>query len=430
MNAHTAMHRTDRIRLTSIALATALLAPLAAQATNGYFSAGHGIKAQGIAGIGVALPQDGLTAAANPAGTALVGNRMDLGLTVFAPRRDAEITGNAFGADAQFSGNDKKTFLIPDLGYTRQLDGRTGVGLAVYGNGGMNTDYGTNPYGRFGATGATGVNLEQLFIAPSVAHKVSEQHTLGASLVLAHQRFAAKGVGLFSGFSSAPGQVSDQGTDSSNGVGLRLGWIGQLTPQVTVGASWASKINGRFDRYKGLFPNGGEFDIPESMAVGLSYAATPQTTLAAEVQHIRYRQVAAVGNSSASLFAGQPLGSANGPGFGWDNATVLKIGAQHQVNKALTLRGGFSVVNQPVSSGETFINTLAPGVVRKHLTVGATWAHSPQGELSVFFAHAFGERVRGSNSIPGGMPPAGFGGGNSNVGLRENIFGIAYGWKL
>lgn len=48
MNAHTAMHRTDRIRLTSIALATALLAPLAAQATNGYFSAGHGIKARAL----------------------------------------------------------------------------------------------------------------------------------------------------------------------------------------------------------------------------------------------------------------------------------------------------------------------------------------------------------------------------------------------
>lgn len=424
------MHRANRLRPTSIALAIALLAPLAAQATNGYFSAGYGIKSQGIAGIGVALPQDGLAVAANPAGTALVGNRLDVGLTVFAPRRDTEITGNAFGANAQFSGNDKKTFYIPDVGYTRQLDGRTGVGLAVYGNGGMNTDYGSNPYGRFGASGAAGVNLEQLFIASSVAHKVSEQHTLGASLVLAHQRFEAKGVGLFDGFSSAPGQVSDQGTDSSNGAGLRLGWIGQLTPQVTMGASWASKINGRFDRYKGLFPNSGEFDIPESMAAGLSYAATPQTTWAAEVQHIRYRRVAAVGNSATRLFAGQPLGSANGPGFGWDNATVLKLGVQHQIGQTLTLRGGLSVVNQPVPSGETFINTLAPGVVRKHLTLGATWAHSPQGELSVFFAHALGERVRGSNSIPGGLPPAGFGGGNSNVSLRENIIGIGYGWKL
>lgn len=416
--------------LTPFALALALLAPLGAHATNGYFSAGYGIQSQGIAGIGVALPQDGLAAAANPAGTGLVGNRLDVGLTAFSPRRDATIQGNAFGPDTRYSGNDKKTFLIPDLGYTRQLDSRTAVGLAVYGNGGMNTDYGTNPYGRFGATGAAGVNLEQLFVAPSVAYKVNGQHTLGASLTVAHQRFEAKGLGLFSGFSSAPGQVSNQGTDSSTGLGVRLGWIGQLTPQVTVGASWASKINGRFDRYRGLFANNGEFDIPENLAVGLSYAATPQTTLAAEVQHIRYGQVAAVGNSSTLLFAGLPLGAANGPGFGWNNATVLKLGAQHKVSSALTVRGGFSLVNQPVPSGETFINTLAPGVIRKHLTVGATWAPSARGELSVFFAHGFGERVQGANSIPGGMPPAGFGGGNTNVSLRENILGISYGWKL
>jgi long-chain fatty acid transport protein len=414
----------------SLACATALLAPLGAHATNGYFSHGYGAKSQGIAGVGIALPQDALAAATNPAGTASVGNRLDLGATLFAPRRSADIEGNAFGPDASYSGDGRKLFLIPDFGYTRALSASTSVGLAVYGNGGMNTSYDTNPYGRFGATGKAGVNLEQLFISPSVAHKLDEVHTLGVALNVAYQRFDARGIGLFGGFSAAPAHVSDQGKDSDVGVGLRLGWTGQLTPQLRLGATWASKVQGRFDKYRGLFADGGGFDIPENLGAGIAYAASPATTLAADVQHIRYGDVASVGNSAARLFAGQPLGSANGPGFGWRNLTVLKLGVQHQVNEALTLRAGFSVANQPVPRSETFFNVLAPGVIRQHVTVGATWKLASGGELSGFYALGLGKTVRGAGSIPPGFPPAGLGGGNANVRLKEHILGVSYGWTF
>lgn len=396
-----------------------------AHATNGYFSAGYGSRSQGMAGIGVALPQDGLAAAANPAGTALVGDRADLGVTLFAPRRDADITGNAYGADASYDGNATRTFVIPDFGYTRQIDAQTGIGIAVYGNGGMNTDYNQNPYGRFGATGSAGVNLEQLFITPSIARKLNDSNTVGLALNLAYQRFSAKGIGIFNNYSASPGQVSDQGSDSATGVGVRLGWIGQVTPQLTLGASWSSRVHGRFSKYQGLFANGGDFDIPANAAIGATFAATPDTTLAIEAQQIRYASVAAVGDSAASLFAGQPLGSANGPGFGWSNMNILKIGVQHRMSERLTLRAGVSFANQPIPASETFFNILAPGSLQNHLTVGATWSSTSGNEWSAFFAHGFGKRVSGANSIP-----ASFGGGNADVSLRENMLGVSYAWKF
>ncbi|MDO8772946.1 MAG: outer membrane protein transport protein [Burkholderiaceae bacterium] len=416
--------------LRPVALAALLLAPVLAQATNGYFSHGYGAKSLGLAGVGIALPQDGLAGATNPAGTADVGDRLDVGLSVFAPRRSSDISGNAFAPDAGTSGNGKKTFLIPDFGATRQLSPTTSVGLAVYGNGGMNTDYGANPYARFGATGAAGINLEQLFISPSVAWKANDTHTFGVAVNLAYQRFSAKGIGLFGGFSSAPANVSDQGNDSSTGAGVRLGWSGKLTPQLTLGATWASKISGRFDKYKGLFADGGGFDVPENYGVGLAFAAKPDLTLAADVQSIRYSKVGSVGNSAASLFAGQPLGAANGPGFGWRDVTVLKVGVQQRWRQDLTVRAGVSVATQPVPASETFFNILAPGVVQRHLTLGATWTTPGGGELTGFFAHAFGKTVQGAGSIPPGAPPAGLGGGNANVSLRENLLGVSWGWKF
>lgn len=408
----------------------ALLLPLAAQATNGYFAHGYGVKALGQAGVGIAWSQDALAAATNPAGTAEVGERVDLGITWFAPRRESAIVGNAFGADASVSGDGKKSFLIPEFGYTTRLSSTLAAGLAVYGNGGMNTEYASNPYARFGASGTAGVNLEQLFIAPSLAWKPSAGQSIGVAVNLAYQRFAAQGVGFFAGFSADPTHVSNQGTDSSSGAGLRLGWQGRLTPTLTLGATWASKVRGKFKNYAGLFADGGRFDVPENYGLGLAWQPAQDWTLGVDAQTIRYSRVGAVGNSIASLLQGVPLGAPNGPGFGWRDVNVVKLAVSHQLDAGLTLRAGLSHANQPVPAGETFFNILAPGVVQDHWSLGASWALAGGHELSGYVAQGQGKSVKGAQSIPPGNPPAGFGGGNANVRLKETLLGISYAWKF
>jgi long-chain fatty acid transport protein len=41
-----------------------------------------------MGGVGIALPQDALAAATNPAGMGLIGDRIDLGATWFRPIRE------------------------------------------------------------------------------------------------------------------------------------------------------------------------------------------------------------------------------------------------------------------------------------------------------------------------------------------------------
>ncbi|MFT4248838.1 MAG: outer membrane protein transport protein [Pseudomonas sp.] len=414
------VHRASRRTL----LAAALLAPGLAAATNGYFSHGNSIKSNGIAGIGVALPQDALAAAANPAGTALVGDRLDVGLTWFAPRRSADIQGNAYGADGHYAGNGRNSFFLPEFGYSHRLGERLAWGVALYGNGGMNTDYAQNPYAAFGASGAAGVNLEQLFVTPSLAIRLNERHALGIGANLLYQRFEAKGIGLFDNFSQSPGSVSDRGADTSTGVGLRLGWIGQLSPSLSAGLAWSSKIEAsEFDRYRGLFAGGGSFDVPASYAAGLSWRAGPALTLAAEVQRIDYGGVRAIANPLASLLQGVPLGADDGAGFGWRDVTVYKLGGAYALSERLTIRAGASHASQPVPSSQTFFNILAPGVVQTHLTLGATWTTPGGNEISAYYTHAPARRVSGSGSIP-----AAFGGGEAGIELSENLLGIGFAW--
>jgi long-chain fatty acid transport protein len=406
------------------------MAPFAAHATTGYFQHGYGIKAKGMGGVGIALPQDSLAAASNPAGMAFVGNRLDVGVDWFAPDRGAEITGNAFpGVNGKYDGNDTKSFLIPEFGYNRMLNPNLAVGVSVYGNGGMNTDYKTSPFTGFGGSSPAGVDLMQLFIAPTVAWKTGA-HAFGASLNLAYQRFEARGVGVFAGFSSDPNNLSDRGHDGSTGWGVRVGWTGQVLPSVTLGATYQTKTQmSKFDKYKGLFANGGEFDIPENYGIGIAVKALPALTIAADVLRINYGDVPAVGNPIDCLFTGCQLGGPNGAGFGWRNTTVYKIGVAYEWSPALTLRGGYITLKQPIPESQTLFNILAPGVVEEHLTLGATWQLSRQSELSVAYMHAFENEVRGSRSIPPGPPP-GFGGGEANLRMSQDALGIAWGWKF
>ena len=54
-----------------------LLASGVASATDGYFQPGYSVQSVGMGGVGIALPLDALAAASNPAGMALIGNRLD-----------------------------------------------------------------------------------------------------------------------------------------------------------------------------------------------------------------------------------------------------------------------------------------------------------------------------------------------------------------
>ncbi|QDD90825.1 OmpP1/FadL family transporter [Pseudomonas oryzihabitans] len=401
-----------------------------ALATNGYFTHGNGIKAQGQAGVAIAQPQDALAGANNPAGIAWIGDRLDLGATLFAPDRQSEISGNAAGADGHYNGNAKNVFLLPEFGVSKQLSDRLGVGLAVYGNGGMNTDYRKNPYGAFGSSGSAGVDLAQVFITPSIAYRFTERQSVGIGLNLVYQRFAAKGLSAFRapGFSSDSDNLTDRGHDTSTGVGFRLGWQGEVFDGLTLGLTWSSKIEARkFDRYAGLFADGGSFDIPENYGIGLSYRATPRLTLGADVQEIKYGSVRSIANtfSLQSVFAGNALGSAQGPGFGWRDVTVYKFAASYALTPALTLRAGYSHADQPVARSQTFLNILAPGVIQDHASLGLTWATSAKSELSLAYTHGFEKKVDGKGSIP-----AAFGGGEADLKMKQDIVGLAYGWKF
>jgi long-chain fatty acid transport protein len=441
-----------------------------------------------MAGAATALPQDSLVSASNPAGMAFVGNRLDLGVSFFNPSKrgyeanpdfatqqvPATAGGMDFLADFPAGGfitpgeyeSDKDWFLIPSFGYNREIDSRSTIGISVYGNGGMNTEYkdrpvfenfapapnqavvngfpafetdnglppdqggkivldtgapvpvpasmipgsvNGNPGGALTATTPTGVNLEQLFIEIPYTIKMGDgTQSFGIAPVFAVQSFEAKGLQPFQAASVAPTKVTNNGKNWSYGLGLHLGWYGQVHEQLSLGMSYRTKVwMTDLDDYSGLFAKDGEFDIPAMFNFGLAYKARPDVTLAFDYQHIFYNEVDALANSNdldlSPCFGATPkpsfcLGGEAGLGFGWESMDIFKLGVRWDQSEKWKFFGGVSYNTDFLKSNrQALFNVLAPATIRWHLTVGATYVHSEKDEFNLSFAYMPKETLDGTS---------------------------------
>jgi len=394
-------------------------------ATNGYFSNGYSIESKALAGAGVALPQGSLDASINPAAMAFVGKRIDVGLSFFNPNREYKVSGNpspppAFGLMPGTVESESKWFIIPSVGINWQLDDKNSIGLSIYGNGGMNTDYDKH---TFYGSSPTGVDLMQLFITPTYARKLAPKHAVAISPIFAYQSFEAKGLEAFSGYSSDPSDLTNNNHDSSYGIGGKIGYLGEILPNLNLGASYQTKIwMSRFDKYAGLFAEEGDFDIPATWTIGLAYRIIPELTVLVDVQEIYYSDVKSIHNPLMNNIQDSQLGKDDGAGFGWDDITVLKIGVQWQSSKDWTWRAGYSIGDQPIPRDEVLFNILAPGVVKQHATAGFTRAIGDKQELKFALMYAFENDVTGTNPLDPG----------EKIKLTMNQWEISFGyaWKF
>lgn len=475
--------------LLAMAVSGVLVSP-AVNATNGYFAHGYSTKEKGLAGAGTAYSQDAMASATNPAGMAFVGERLDLGAALFSPSpRGYNVTGTPpvpgdgtvtvfsptnpptcnfpapsgacappFSVNPGSVNSDNDFFLIPHAAYNWQINDDTTVGIAGYGNGGMNSEYSSGSAtlpaqtsqllpiesqpGTFG-DGNAGINLEQIFINISFSRKINDKHAVGASIVGAGQRFAAKGLGNFGQFSLDPSNLDDNVHSRSYGVGLKVGYQGEVTKGLRFGASYQSKINmTKFDSYSGLFAEGGDFDIPATYNFGVSLDSGSSGILVVDYQRILYSDVDSVSNPVSRLtdgscanalnttiqngFTPSPaagagcLGGSAGAGFGWQDMGIIKIGYQFDMGEN-TFRVGYSHASQPVPDSETLFNILAPAVVQDHYTAGWTYRLAGNQEINLAGMYAPTEKVKGANPFDGGA---------TQIEIKMSQWELQAGWAM
>ena len=418
------------------------LAAGSASATNGYYTTGTGTKSKAQAGAGSANPQGGMSLATHPANIAFVPDSIDAGLGIFSPMRDYETSpslangnGGAFTIGPNRIDSENEFFPIPFVGMNRALSDVDYLAAAFYARGGMNTKWvggtasfdpdgpGPAPVMTFDGTyggGTAGVDLMQAFLNLTYARKFNDQLSLGASAIIAMQRFEARGVSMFapytetfarSGGTVMPRNLSGNGHDMSYGYGGSVGLQWNPNEVLSFAAAYTTKMSmDEFGDYADLFAERGGFDMPATATVGIAVKPHDRLALMFDWQEIWYSDVGSVGNPVQNLFSCPTagfggtdfegcLGGNRGGGFGWDDMTVYKFGASYRLDDTWTLRGGYSFTDQPIPKDQMTFNILAPAVMEDHFSVGFTKKQAGGNEWNLSFMYAPEQTLKGPSNF-------------------------------
>jgi len=365
-----------------------------------------------MAVAGLSVPGSSLIATVNPAGLSFLDTRYDLAVALFSPNRQYTVAGNPstpFGLYPGTTKSDKNAFFIPTIGTNWKLGAKSSLGVAINGNGGMNTEYpevGDTGMGVYGGSIPTGVNLNQMFINLSYAYQLGENHALGVSGVLAYQWFKAYGLEAFTMISSDGTALTNNDNDNSLGVGFRAGYMGQVG-NLHLGAYYQRRISmGKFDKYKGLFEGMGSFDIPCNFGFGLGYDISEKFTLLFDYKRIMYSKIPAIGNPYVSPFGPGgapnpgfiPLGMDGAMGFGWTDMDIFKVVAEIGVSESFLLRAGYSYGKHPIPESEMLFNIVPPAVTNSHIAADFT-KMLVDNELNFSFMYAPNGNISGASAF-------------------------------
>ena len=299
--------------------------------------------------------------------------------------------------------------------------------------------------------GAAGVDLSQAFLELTYARSAGDQFTWGVSLIGVMQLFSARGLSAFGGFTETfaasggtvmPENLTNNSHDRSFGYGGKIGFQWDMTEKVAFAASYETKISmTEFDDYADLFAEQGGMDIPPDVKFGITFRPNEGLALNFDVEHIWYGDIASISNPVRNVYAcptaglgGTDLsgcfGGDNGGGFGWEDMTIYKIGAQWSSGNDWTWRAGFSHGDQPIPDNEAMFNILAPGVMEDHITAGFTKALASGDEWSMSIMYAPKVTVFG----PSSMDP--FESGNPfdptqsvSIDMKQWEVEFAFGWR-
>lgn len=457
-----------KLRLTSIAAAVVVAcSTTSAFATNGMLMEGYGPESTAMGGTAMAYDNGAAAMVGNPATLSLLkdgASRVDVSMGFLQPDVTATMP-TPQGKVSADSGGD--LYLMPAAGWVTRK-GQVSYGIGVFSQGGMGTEYDkTSPLQ--GARSEVGVGAFLLPASYAVNNQLSVGGTLqyvwgGMDLIMGMPMLvpdqngnpsagpgsffdfmpgagnalgSASGSlvpelgGVFQSQQNPTGPVNPQNKfavfDFSNdddfsgktkgaGFSARLGFVYQVSPELSIGGAYQAKTAMSDWDGKGTMaiidgatgqpatmpaPGGGtaalsmpgkytvkDFQFPATFTLGLAYKMD-KWLLAADISQIDWSSV--MKDFKLNFTVDQ-----NVPGFGgkevdvvmkqeWDDQTVVKLGAAYEVNDQLTVRGGLNLANNPVP--DKYLNPLFPAIIENHVTLGATYkfneAHSIAGSLAI-----------------------------------------------
>lgn len=369
--------------------------PLAAHATNGDQLLGVSAMQWGMGGAVVAAPQDTATIFVNPAGLSQLGLeevRFDLSPGFMNPPR--EVNDNQSDSDLFFLPSGSVAFKSSDKLYF-------GVGLAA--QAGFGVDFADTVAKPGSQSFVTTKGL--LKLAPSVAYKVNDKLSFGASLNIAYQSLALSNSAL-----NFP-------QNQQFGYGVTLGTIYHINDKWQLGASWVSKTDiadHEFNTTEGKFTM--DLDVAEQLSVGLAYKPNPGLLVEADVKWINYSDT--MGYAAIVRPAGYTGTVPAGMNFGWDDQVVFSLGVQKTLSPKTDIRFGLNYGSSPIGAEDVDNNIGSLAIPELHLSAGLTRKLTKKVSTSLSYTRAFENEIT-SNT-----------GSGNTISIEQNVVYLQVSYQL
>lgn len=399
--------------------------------TNGMNMEGYGARSTALGGAGAAI-DTGTAAPVNNPATLLLQKRdarLDLALGRLGPDVSAAMSG--FGSVDSAA----DAFYMPALGYTRR-NGKQVYGVALYGQGGMGTEYTGSSFlglGR-GLDNMTEVSVGRLMIP--YAYQVNEHVAVGGSvdfvwagMDLCMAMSGQQLMDLANPMSQISGKASGSllqamegampefayfdfangnpyfGEAKGEGYAANLGVLYEVNPELRIGAVYHSstklsdlttsdaRVSVGATSPMGYMEMGlvgdvaiSDFQWPATYAVGVMYRPANSWSVVADVKQVEWSSVM---DSFRMSFVANDAAS-NGPMAGmnlnaelyqrWHDQTVYSIGLEYAPREYSAFRIGFNHASSPIPT--RYLNPLFPATVEDHITFGAERKAGRKGTFS------------------------------------------------
>ncbi len=345
-------------------------------ATNGMQVIGAGPIMRSMGGAGSALPLDTAVITVNPAGMSELDRRLDFGITYFIPDSDYESVDGMAGSSS--AGSNTGASPMPAIGLIIPIDDTFTFGIGAYGMAGMGVDYEKGVYDHIVYS-----NFSMMKFIPSVSYKINDTFSVGAGINL---NYASLGF-------AAGGASYDN--NSQMGYGFQLGLFGKFTDKFSGSIGYISKQN--FPDFRFALDSGTNklnLDLPQNVILGLGYKVTPKLRIATDIKWINWSDT--LGENLPEWT--QNSNTAAPLNCDWDNQIVFAIGAEFDLNEAISLRAGYNYAKNPLSSSSAVESIVFPAIVESHFTAGLGWKVNEELSVNTGIMYAPEKTVSGSSS--------------------------------
>ncbi len=227
------------------------------------------------------------------------------------------------------------------------------------------------------------VVLKRTIVAPSLTSQWGQTGSFGVTAILAYQRFASLGFGESTLHDGMPVWPLVSG-ETSYGAGVRLDVGNTLFSRLSWNAAYQSRVNmDALKSLRGVYSDPGQFDIPASASVGVSYALTPAMSVDVGAQRVIYSDVTPFTSPALPRRFLALLGSGVSPVFAWDDLTVYSAGwmLRNQTLGNIELR--YTTRQQPSPTSALLRNALGANPADHTVAIGYSRNTGKQAMLSL-----------------------------------------------